>query len=122
MSLKVLCDENLPRAVTEWFAEQKCDAASVAPGMQDAAIAAHAKREKRILITFDSDFANILNYPPQEFFGIVRLNVRPPTIPLVFRSLALILKRFKRQRDFKGKLIIAEPDGFRVWEKDSGRR
>lgn len=118
MSLKVLCDENLPHAVAEWFVEQKCDTASVTPGMTDAAIAALARREKRILISFDSDFANILNYPPQKFFGIVRLNISPPTISLALRALELVIKRFRTRKEFKGKLIIAEVDKFRVWTRE----
>ena len=119
MSLKVLCDENLPRAVANWFVEQGCDTALVTPGMTDASVAARAQKEKRILITFDSDFANILNYPPQEFFGIIRINVHPPTITLVLRALELVMKRLKTQKNFKGKLIIAEPFGFRIWEKEN---
>ncbi len=70
-------------------------------------------------MSFDSDFANILNYPPQEFFGIIRLTVRPLTIPLVLHALALVVQQFKTQKNFRGKLIIAEPSGLRVWEKEN---
>lgn len=68
-----------------------------------------------MLISFDSDFANILSYPPADFFGIVRLNLHPPTAALVARAMALVFRRFKTQRAFKGKLIVAEPASFRVW-------
>lgn len=118
MSLKVLCDENLPRAVADWCRARGYDTAEVARGMSDSAIASLARKEKRILISFDSDFANILNYPPQEFFGIVRLNVYPPTVFLATSALELMFARFKTPKSVRGKLIIAEPAGFRVWTKE----
>lgn len=122
MSLKVLCDENLPRTVVEFLIEEGCKVVSVPRGASDTAVAALAKKERRVLFTFDSDFANILQYPPQSFYGIVRLNVHPPIHSLVLLAVTHILKRFKTPADFRGRLIIAEPAGFRVWEKDSGRK
>lgn len=115
MSLKLLCDENLPRVIDILLSEQGYRIKRPPSGSSDSVVAALAKKEKRVLISFDSDFANILNYPPTDFFGIIRLNVHPPTISLVSGALTLVFRRLKKQKEFKGKLIIAEPAGFRVW-------
>ena len=117
MRLKVLCDENVPGAVISFLKERGVDVLVVTPGSSDAAIASRAKREKCIILTFDSDFANILAYPPQDFFGIVRIKVGPPFINVILHSLKTVFRHVKTQKEFRGKLVIAEPDGFRVWEK-----
>ncbi|MEK7087841.1 MAG: DUF5615 family PIN-like protein [Patescibacteria group bacterium] len=117
MSLKLLCDENLPGAVVTFLSEQGHKVKRPLAGASDSTVAALAKKEKRVLVSLDSDFANILNYPPTDFSGIVRLNVHPPTVSLILRALTLVIRSFKKQEAFKGKLIIAEPAGFRVWGK-----
>lgn len=116
MRLKVLCDENVPGAVIGFLNELGFDVRTAKPGSLDTAIAAQARREKRILITFDSDFANILAYPPSHFFGIIRVKVSPPFIDVILRSLKTVFKQFRTQKEFRGKLVIAESDRFRVWE------
>lgn len=115
MSLKLLCDENLPSALDLLLAKQGHRIKRPPSGSRDSEVAALARKEKLVLISFDSDFANILNYPPADFFGIIRLNVHPPTISRALGALELVFRHFKKQKEFKGKLIIAEPAGFRVW-------
>ena len=116
MHLKVLCNENLPRNIVAFLQTKGLNVVRVTPGTSDSKIALQARREKRIIITFDSDFANILAYPPQDFFGIIRLKVNPPFANVVIGSLQAVFKRFKTQKEFRGKLIIAEPATVRVWE------
>jgi len=45
----------------------------------DSEIASYAQREQQCLVTGDFDFADIRNYPPQRYAGIVVL-VIPPTV------------------------------------------
>ncbi|OHA00931.1 MAG: hypothetical protein A3C07_00810 [Candidatus Sungbacteria bacterium RIFCSPHIGHO2_02_FULL_47_11] len=77
-------------------------------------VAELALREKRILITFDSDFANILAYPPKDFFGIIRIAIRPPLIKSVTNSLRHVFKSLRTTSAFQGKLIVVEAASFRV--------
>lgn len=118
MSLKALCDENISNATIAFLKKRGVAVVSLRRGAPDSEVALCAQKEKRILITFDSDFANILNYPPSRYHGILRLNVHPPTNARVTRALQAMFTHFKKQRDFKGKLIIAEPAGFRVWDEE----
>jgi predicted nuclease of predicted toxin-antitoxin system len=44
-------------------------------GASDPSIAKVCQVEQRILITLDLDFANIRNYPPQDYHGIIVLRL-----------------------------------------------
>lgn len=120
MSLKLLCDENIPHGIKASLEQWGFDVAEVTPGLsiKDEDVAALAKREKRILVTFDSDFANILAYPPSQYFGIVRIHICPPFPRIITSALRRVFKAFKTQKDFSGKLIVVEASTFRIWEED----
>ena len=68
-------DENLPSEVCDLLRNVGHDAVSVLDqhlgGQPDADIASVCKTESRILITLDTDFGNILAYPPGDFAGII---------------------------------------------------
>ena len=117
MSLKVLCDENLPGAVISALKEWKFNVVVAEPGTTDEEISAKAKREELIIVTFDSDFANILKYPPKNFSGIIRINIRPPLIKTVINALKTLFNAFKTPEEFCGKLFIVEATTFRIWEE-----
>lgn len=118
MPQRILCDENLPNAVVDKLREWGFDAVRVTSGASDSEIAALAKRERRVILTFDSDFANILAYPPKDYFGIIRLNITPPFIDIIFNALRNCFNRFKNPEDFRGKLIILGPARLRVWGEE----
>jgi len=115
MPLRILCDENIPGAVVLFLKEKGWDVVRVKSGSPDPEIANQARGEKRILLSFDSDFANILVYPPRDYFGIVRLNISPPFIVIIIRAIKNVFEEFKSQEDFRGKLVIVEASRFRVW-------
>ena len=68
-------DENLPGALARLFAEAGHDAVTVAEqemaGASDPRIASVCRDEGRVLVTLDMDFADIRNYPPQDYPGLV---------------------------------------------------
>ncbi len=76
--MKFLLDANIPYSAKEIFAR-----AYTVVHVRDVALAhaadeviiRWAKRHKAALITRDLDFANILNFPPREYFGIVVLKL-----------------------------------------------
>lgn len=116
MPLKILCDENIPAKVCKYLKEAGHDVKLVKNGQPDKEIASQASREGRIILTFDSDFANILAYPPDQYPGIIFLKFEPPVIDLILKSLRHITVHFACPEDYKGKLIVGEPGRFRVWE------
>ena len=117
MSLKLLCDENIPRYVMTSLTERGFDVKSVTPSIPDDAVAAAAQKERRIIITFDSDFANILAYPPSEYFGIVRINIHTPFPDIILAALQRVFDAFTKEKDFRKKLIVVEASTFRIWEE-----
>jgi predicted nuclease of predicted toxin-antitoxin system len=68
-------DENFPPSVVEIFRESDIDASSVyeqgLQGSDDDNIYEICKKEARILVTFDLDFANIIRYPSKDTSGIL---------------------------------------------------
>lgn len=73
MEFKV--DENLPSEACDLLRNVGHDAVSVLDqhlgGRPDADIASVCKTESKILVTLDTDFGNILAYPPADFAGII---------------------------------------------------
>ena len=118
MPLRILCDENVPGAIIEFLKQQRLDVVRVVLGSSDPQIAEVAKAQKRVILTFDSDFANILEYPPDRFFGIIRIDISPPFVDVVTNSLKMVFAEFREAKHFRGKLIIAGPARFRVWEAE----
>jgi len=77
--MKFLLDANLPRSSAGLLrtlgheAEDVRDA--LPPGADDSAVASHARNHHLVLITRDFDFADIRNYPPAEYSGLVVLEL-----------------------------------------------
>jgi len=68
-------DENLPVEVAELLAGAGHDAHTVNQeglcGAPDATISSICRSEERVLVPLDTDFCNILNYPPEVHAGII---------------------------------------------------
>lgn len=80
MEMKFKIDENLPVEVANIFTENGYDAITVfkenLAGAPDSNISIVCQREKRTLVTFDTDFANIRMYPPQDYHGLIVLRLK----------------------------------------------
>jgi predicted nuclease of predicted toxin-antitoxin system len=70
-------DENLPPEAAVLLRDNGHDADTVLDealgGSPDPTVAATCKAEQRILVTLDLDFADILQYPPLDYPGIIVL-------------------------------------------------
>jgi len=73
-------DENLSIEVAERLRQDGHDALTVLgqelSGASDRDVASVCQRERRVLVTLDTDFADIRAYPPDEFFGLIVLRLR----------------------------------------------
>jgi predicted nuclease of predicted toxin-antitoxin system len=65
-------------------------------GKADPEIAAACKAENKILITLDTDFANIGAYPPEDYCGIIVLRLTNQAKPNVLSILARLLDSLGR--------------------------
>jgi predicted nuclease of predicted toxin-antitoxin system len=77
--MKFLLDENLPRSSASLLRNLACEALEVRDvlpvGVDDATVAAYAQSHHLVLVTRDFDFADIRNYPPANYPGLVVLQL-----------------------------------------------
>ena len=112
MNFKI--DENLPVEVAELMRQSEHDAITVLDqnlgGSDDFNVALVCKREKRILVTMDMDFADIRTYPPDEFSGLIILRLKRQDKPYVLG----IVERLMH-------LFLDEPIDGHLWIVEEGR-
>jgi predicted nuclease of predicted toxin-antitoxin system len=110
---KLLCDENIPIKVTELLKERGFDVKKASLNSTDKQISKIARLESRVILTFDKHFINRHLFPPEEYPGIIFLDIHPPMIDTIFSALSKLFKEVKFL-EFKSKLFILSSFGFRV--------
>lgn len=113
VKMRLLVDENVRQEVIDFLKSSGYDILLVPRGLKDEKIAQIAKEEKRIILTHDQHFADILTYSPEEYSGIIRIKIHPPSAPIIIRLLKDFFQKFA-QKDLDKKLVILERDGFRI--------
>jgi predicted nuclease of predicted toxin-antitoxin system len=119
LSLRVLLDQNIARAVCvflrgkrpDWLVRHVADVGLW--GATDAQIMEWAQRDSSIAITFDEDFADARMYPVGSHAGVIRLRVWPTTIEKTEEALDRVLKEVADQ-DLPGSLVIVDGSQIRV--------
>jgi predicted nuclease of predicted toxin-antitoxin system len=111
--MRFLMDASLPRSATGLLRQMGHDAIDVRDiGMRSATddvIAAHARRNQQVLVTRDLDFADIRNYPPTDYPGIVVLRLPDDTTATqVVRLLESFVRREDWLAELSGRLAIVE--------------
>lgn len=104
--MRFLIDENVQVGVIPFLKATGHDAKRIQAGFKNGNVFAQARREKRTLITHDSDFLNSLLYPPAESFGIIFLRINPRDLKIIQKALLDLLKNRPNVEAFKGRLFI----------------
>jgi len=81
-------------------------------GAADDIVLSQTLSEKRVLLSRDLDFSNILRYPPAIHLGIIVLQIRPETTDTVHRVLATVLAYFSPE-SIQQALVIVDHNKFR---------
>jgi predicted nuclease of predicted toxin-antitoxin system len=113
--MKFLLDENIPVTVLKSLEKSGFDAVSVLQyeGLKsDLEIIKTAAREKRIIITYDRDFGELVFKAGHKSYGIIYLRFEPFNPQIVSRQISILLeeKSIKFQRSF----VVLEKDKVRV--------
>ncbi len=114
-----LIDASLPRSLADRIRSLGHEATDVRDiGLRhadDALIAAVAKREGMTLLTRDTDFGDVRNYPPAEYAGIVvvRVSGNAPA-KLVVAIIEGFLQKTELLAKLSGRLAILEPGRVRL--------
>ena len=82
----------------------------------DDAVIAKAQETNAILLSLNGDFADIVNYPPNDYKGIVALQMRnhPEALPNLMTRLTAYLKVQPAMEHYHGKLLVVEPNRIRM--------
>ena len=75
-----------------------------------------AKSLESILVSLNGDFADIVAYPPQDYGGIiaVQLHDHPEAIPSLMTGLREFLTQHDDATYYRGKLFLIEPHRIRI--------
>ena len=82
----------------------------------DALVIAKAQEIDAILLSLNGDFADIVNYPPTNYRGIVALQMRNHSeiLPKLIARLTAYLKVHTTMDHYRGKLLVVEVDRMRI--------
>lgn len=117
--LRVLLDQNVPRAVASWLGAQRPGwkvehAADLLMGSwSDQDIFEWAQREQAIVITFDEDFADQRSFPVGTHAGVIRLRVWPTTVEETQTALQRLLET-TTEVELRGALVIVDRARIRI--------
>ncbi len=80
---------------------------------EDELMLSDAVSNKRVFLTRDMHFSNILIYPPANHLGVIVLKIKPHTTESVHRILKIALSKFDQDK-IQQTLIIVDQKKFRV--------
>jgi predicted nuclease of predicted toxin-antitoxin system len=85
---------------------------------KDPDVIASAQNLDAVLVTLNGDFADIINYPPAKFGGIVALQVKnhPESLPAIVMRLLTYLGEHPDREHYAGKLLLVEAHRIRIKE------
>ena len=93
--MNIKLDENIPEDAATIFTDAGYQVSTVLGqglgGKADPEAAAVCKTESKVLITLDTDFANLAAYPPEDYSGIIVLRLSNQAKPHVLSILARLL-------------------------------
>ena len=120
MGLRFFADQCVPTVVIEGLLDagyEVCRLRDYLPiESPDLVVISKAQELRTILISLNGDFANIFNYPPANYQGIVALQVRnhPEILPQIISRLKDYLSANPDTEHYKGKLFLVEVHRIRI--------
>ena len=110
--MKLKTDENLPIEVAEAMRAAGHDALSVLEqdlgGWADPGIAEICRSEGRVLVSLDTDFADVRAYPPQDYPGILVIRLKSQDKPSLLEVVPRILRMLQFEEIDRRLWIVTE--------------
>ena len=95
-SIKLLTDENVSPKVVDFFRKYKMDVFDIKEkslcGIEDEEILNIALKEKRFILTHDSDFGSLTVFGGKKFYGIIFIRVKNLSSQNVIKVCERLLK------------------------------
>ena len=120
MGLRFLADQCVPTAVIETLRDAGYEVWSLRDYLPiespDFVVISKAQELGMILISLNGDFANISNYSPNNYQGIVALQIRnhPEVLPQIVSRLIDYLSANPDIEHYTGKLFLVEVHRIRI--------
>jgi predicted nuclease of predicted toxin-antitoxin system len=115
--MSILVDQCVPRKfrrlLREWGYKASLVQEHIKPESPDSAVIALAQKLDSVLLTVDMDFANLLDYPPQNYQGIIVMRYRNADEEDVINILKQALQALYRDH-LRGALVIVTASHYRV--------
>ena len=115
--MKFLFDENISVKHAVELRANSYDAVSVLEvglsGRSDGEIWKYCLKEKRIIVTLDSDFSNILKYQIRESSGVIRIKIKNIKEFEIREALSKCLSLIRNIR-IENKLVVYEKNKIRI--------
>lgn len=120
MSLKLFADHCVPNFLINFF-RKRGDVVLVLREhlpmeSPDPLVIAKAQEFGAILLTLNGDFSDLIRFPPEQFKGIISIQLKnhPENIPAICEKLIHYLIDNPDMVNFHGKLVVVEPHRIRV--------
>src|SRR5262245_43254774 len=85
----------------------------------DDIIASYARENGLAILTRDFDYADIRNYPPQQYSGILVVSLpNESTAPVILETVERAIGEVARMPSVSGALVIVEPSRLRIRRVD----
>ncbi len=109
--MRFLSDENFRWDVVRFLEAQGHDIKISPSKSSDKVVINLAKKEKRILLTNDTDFSISLQFPPRQYWGILVFRIHPPSFEKYKKAIDNFIS-LHDTRFVKGKTFIIEENSF----------
>jgi len=113
--MRFLADESCDYAVVRSLRTAGHDVLAVcelSPGIEDLEVMEQALREKRILLTEDKDFGQLVFSAWQDTFGVIFLRYPPSVRQRISKELVTLVKRYGEK--LVGCFIVVQPGRVRI--------
>lgn len=122
MSLRLFMDQCVPRSVADSLrnAGHAVDLLRnhLPINAQDNDVIAPTQSLEAVLVSLNGDFADIVNYPPANFRGIISVQVKnhPESLPAIVIRLLTYLGEHPDREHYAEKLLLVEAHRVRIKE------
>lgn len=117
-----LIDASMPRGAAlliQSHGHQATDVRDIGlGGAPDPDIAAYAQAHHLAILSRDFDFADVRQYPPDQFDGIAVIDLpSTATVPTILNLVDYLLQQPQTLNDLPGRLAVVAPGRIRLWPK-----
>ena len=109
--MRFLVDESVDIRVIRLLKRLGHSARRVPSGAANGAVLQLARRERRVLIARDSDFANTILYPPSRHCGVVHIAIHPPWFEKIAPPQQRLMESVPEE-DFDSRVFVPEETGY----------